>query len=199
MAVTFQQGSPRTKTATRDPGGDAARLGSNKNLDTSNAKSNKRLNTELESEGAEFLVLGQLLIERIPAYKTYTNLRGYDLVATSPESNRAARIQVKSRWATTAPHFLIRNVEECDFVVLVRLNRGTPTWSTAKRVLPPEDPEYYVLNAKDAKNLITQRGTGWGKIWWRKDDFEPHRRNWSIVRKFLRIPKAPPKAGQDDL
>jgi hypothetical protein len=82
-----------------------------------------RQDTKLESQGAEFLVLGQLLIEGIPAYKTYTNLRGYGLVATWPETNRVARIQVKSRWATTAPHFLIKNVDECDFVALVRLNR----------------------------------------------------------------------------
>ena len=150
-----------------------------------------RQNTTLESEGAEFLVLGQLLIEGIPAYKTYTNLRGYDLVATWPESNRAARIQVKSRWATTAPHFLIKNTDECDFVVLVRLNRGSPPWSKGKHTLPPQEPEYYVLTAKDAKSLITQPGTGWDKIWWRKDDFERHRRNWSIVRKFLRMPKEP--------
>jgi len=44
-----------------------------------------RLDTRLESEGAEFLVLGQLLIHRIAAYKTYTNMLGYDLVATHPE------------------------------------------------------------------------------------------------------------------
>jgi hypothetical protein len=150
--------------------------------------------TTLESGGAEFLVLGQLLIEGIPAYETYTNLRGYDLIATWPETKRVARIQVKSRWATTAPNFLIRDVEECDFVVLVRLNRGTPSWSTAKRVLVPTDPEYYVLTANEAKNLIASRGTGWDKIWWRKDDFEPHRRNWSIVRGFLRIPKPPKTA-----
>lgn len=40
-----------------------------------------RLDTRLESEGAEFLVLGQLLIARIPTYKTYTNMPGWDLVA----------------------------------------------------------------------------------------------------------------------
>jgi hypothetical protein len=62
-----------------------------------------RLDTKLESEGAEFLVLGQLLVARIPTYKTYTNMPGYDLVATNPDTNRAARIQVKSRWRTGAP------------------------------------------------------------------------------------------------
>jgi len=156
-----------------------------------------RQDTKLESEGAEFLVLGQLLIEGIPAYKTYTNLRGYDLVATWPETKRVARIQVKSRWATTAPHFLVKNADECDFVVLVRLNRGAPSWAPEReRELKAEEPDYYVLTSEDARNLIAQPGTGWAKIRWRKEEFAPHRRNWSIVRKFLRIPKGPkpPKA-----
>ena len=64
-----------------------------------------RLNTRLESEGAEFLVLGNLLIEEIAAYKTYANMPGYDLIVTNPEVVTAARIQVKSRWQTNAPAF----------------------------------------------------------------------------------------------
>jgi len=192
MATTIQRGVRRTKTANiRKQRGGMSRPGPSQKLETSEAKKTTRQNTKLESEGAEFLVLGQLLIAGIPAYKAYTNLRGYDIVATWPETNRVARIQVKSRWATTAPHFLIKTVDECDFVVLVRLNRGSPPWDTAKRVLPPQEPEYYVLAAGEAKNLIAQRETGWDKIWWRKDDFEPHRRHWSIVRKFLRMPKEP--------
>jgi hypothetical protein len=87
-----------------------------------------RQDTKLETEGAEFLVLGQLLIEVISVYDAYINLRGYDLVATWPEMNRVARIQVKEPMGATAPHFLIKNVDECDFVVLVRLNRGSPPW-----------------------------------------------------------------------
>jgi hypothetical protein len=123
-------------------------------------------------EGAEFLVLGQLLIEGVPAYKAYTNLRGYDVLATSPDTKRSARIQVKSRWATDAPHFLIKKIDECDFVVLVRLNRGTPSWSSAKRALLPEEPEYYILDAKEATDRVADRETGWVKIRWRKEDFQ---------------------------
>ncbi|BAZ18683.1 hypothetical protein NIES4071_105680 (plasmid) [Calothrix sp. NIES-4071] len=45
-------------------------------------------------------------------------------VATNPEKNLSCRIQVKSRWATDFDGaFLIRNFD-CDFVVLVALNRG---------------------------------------------------------------------------
>jgi hypothetical protein len=115
-----------------------------------------RQDTQLESEGAEFLVLGQLLIEGIPAYKTYTNLRGYDLVATWPETNRSARIQVKSRWATNAKQFLIKEID-CDFVVLVRLNRGYRFAAAEKMTLPPQDPEFYVLAGPKHSLLIMKR------------------------------------------
>jgi hypothetical protein len=145
-----------------------------------------RQNTRLESEGAEFLVLGQLLIEGIPAYKTYTNLRGYDIVAIWPETNRSARVQVKSRWATDANAFLIKEFD-CDFVVLVRLNRGYRYSAIAKRQLAPEEPEYYVLSADEAKALKATRG--WGKIVWSKELFERHRRRWEIVHDFLKQPE----------
>ena len=147
-----------------------------------------RQDTKLESEGAEFLVLGQFLIEGIPAYKTYTNLPGYDLVATCPETNRSARIQVKSRWATDANQFLIKTID-CDFVVLVKLNRGYRFSTVAKHALPPQEPEYYVLTAKDARSRVADRATGWDKIRWQKKDFEPLRRDWSSIREFLEIPR----------
>lgn len=54
-----------------------------------------RKNTRLQSEGAEFLVLGQLLMHGIPAYKAYVNMPGYDLVATDPDAGTGARISVK--------------------------------------------------------------------------------------------------------
>ena len=52
--------------------------------------------TRLESEGAEFLVLGHLLINGVATYKTYTNMPGYDLVATNPEHNTSARIKSRA-------------------------------------------------------------------------------------------------------
>ena len=40
-----------------------------------------RLDTSLEATGAEFLVLGELLIEGIVAYKTYTRHLGFKIIA----------------------------------------------------------------------------------------------------------------------
>lgn len=137
-----------------------------------------RQNTQLESEGAEFLVLGQLLIQGIPAYKTYTNMPGYDLVATNPEKNRAARLQVKSRWKTNAEGFIIKNFD-CDFVVIVKLNRGSKDGEA--KVLPPE---FYILPVEVARDL--PRTKGWGKVSFRNiPDLESYRDHWELIRTFL--------------
>lgn len=137
-----------------------------------------RQNTQLESEGAEFLVLGHLLIQGIPSYKTYNNMPGYDLVATNPERNRVARIQVKSRWKTKAEGFIIKNFE-CDFVIIVRLNRGSKEGTTD--ILPPE---YFVLPVDFAVNL--PRTAGWGKVSFSKiPQLESYRENWNLIRDFL--------------
>lgn len=83
-----------------------------------------RLNSRLEWQGAEFLVLAHLLIEGIEAYKPYVNHPAYDLVALNPHGKNLARISVKSRWATNrAGHFPLNSLD-CDFVVHVALNRG---------------------------------------------------------------------------
>ena len=83
-----------------------------------------RRDTRLEAQGAEFLVLGQLLVEGIQAYKAYVNMPGYDVVAVNPEaqSRPVARISVKSRWRASARGFLINNFDS-DFVVVVKLTR----------------------------------------------------------------------------
>lgn len=140
-----------------------------------------RLDTRLESEGAEFLVLGQLLLARIPTYKTYTNMPGYDLVATNPELNSAARIQVKSRWRTGAPGFPIRHFG-CDFVVFCRLNRGNKA-GTGK----VKQPEYFVLPVAVVRGIW--KDTNWGKVYLRDiDDVEQYRDRWDLVADFLEAP-----------
>src|SRR3954452_4745739 len=83
-----------------------------------------RLDSRLEAEGAEFLVLAHLLIEGIQAIKAYTRFPGYDLIAADPDHGTSCRVQVKSRWATDYDRgFPLSNLET-DFVVLVALNRG---------------------------------------------------------------------------
>ena len=138
-----------------------------------------RLDTRLESEGAEFLVLGQLLLHKIPTYKTYTNMPGYDLVATNPERNKSAKIQVKSRWRTGAIGFLIKNFD-CEFVVVAFLNRGSK--DGRKKVLAPI---YYVLPVSVVEALPNE--DMFNKRDLRKvDNLEFYKENWTQISDFLK-------------
>ena len=139
-----------------------------------------RQDTRLESEGAEFLVLGQFLINRIPTYKTYTNMPGYDLVATNPEKNISAKIQVKSRWATRAAGFPIKNFD-CDFVVVALLNRGSKDGK--RKVLPLE---YFVFPVEIVISAC-HTDSSWSKVLLKDiDNLEEYRENWHIVSQFLK-------------
>lgn len=104
-----------------------------------------RQNTKLEAEGAEFLVLGHLLIEGVSCFKAYVNFPGYDLIATNAEKSRIARIQVKSRWATDYDKsFPIKNYN-CDFVVHVALNRGYRFSKKNSKTLGIAEPEFFIF------------------------------------------------------
>jgi len=142
-----------------------------------------RLDTRLEAEGAEFLVLGQLLLNRIASYKTYTNMSGYDLVATNPESNKSAMIQVKSRWRTGAAGFPIKNFS-CDFVVVVLLNRGSKDGK--KEVFPPN---YYVFPVEVVMNA--PRSANWGKVNLRDiPNYEAYEEQWNLIAQRLEVSDA---------
>lgn len=145
-----------------------------------------RQNTLLECEGAEFLVLGWLLIQGIPSYKTYTNMPAYDVVAMNPEENKLARISVKSRWTTGAAGFPIKNFD-CDFVVLVKLNRGE---KHGRR--PVLDPEFFVFPTAMLREV--PRSVGWGRMELKNiPELQTYKNNWSLIRNFLEITRPKPE------
>jgi len=142
----------------------------------------KRQDTLLAATGAEFLVLGNLLIEGIPAYKSYTNMQGYDLVAYNPELKSLVRIQVKSRWTSKPSGFLIKNFD-CDILVLALLNRGTKD-----KKIEPSTPKYYVIPIDIVKKF--PRSESWGKINLNKSRFqelEKYENQWGIIKSKLKI------------
>jgi hypothetical protein len=98
----------------------------------------------LRSEGAEFLVLANLLIRDIQATKAYTNFPGWDVLAVNPKTGKQARVQVKSRWATDSGNFLVQNFE-CDFVVLVYLNRGFNFSKRGRAENGIKDPQFWIF------------------------------------------------------
>jgi len=150
-----------------------------------------RQNTQLEATGAEFLVLGQLLVAGIPAFKSYTNFKGYDLTATNADRKRSVRVQVKSRWRTGAEGFIIQSID-CDFVVVVLLNRGSRDGRAEVR-----PPEFFVIPAKVARAL--PRSRTWGKV--NFSDFpqlQQYRDRWDLVQRALgmKSPQASRRVGK---
>jgi hypothetical protein len=145
-----------------------------------------RRNTRLESEGAEFLVLGQLLITGIEAHKAYTRYPGYDLIATNPQRDKACRIQVKSRWATDYDgSFLIKSFD-CDFVVHVALNRGY-SFRRRGREGGVKAPESWVFPT-DVVRAAQSSKSAWGKVFVRRiAEADEYREAWGLIRTFLEL------------
>jgi len=146
-------------------------------------KPSRRKNTQLESEGAEFLVLGQLLIQRIHAYKNYSRMPGYDLVAINPTTQRVAKISVKSRWRTGATGFIAGDVKkiDCDFVVVARLNRGIGNDATQAG-----PPEFFVFPVKIIK---TAKHSAWNRVEFRTiPHLKSYQDAWEEISEFLSKP-----------
>jgi len=149
----------------------------------------KRQDTKLESEGAEFLVLGTLLIKGVSCFKAYVNFPGYDLVAINPDNSRRARIQVKSRWATDYNRsFPIKNFE-CEFVVHVALNRG---YRFSKQIKANDtgvkDPLYYVFPVAVVK-AAQNANDKWGKVTIKSiPDYDDYLNAWQLIVDYLADP-----------
>jgi hypothetical protein len=138
-----------------------------------------RRDTRLESQGAEFLVLGQLLIEGIPAYKAYVNMPGYDVLALNPSAvpGCTARVSVKSRWRAKASGILIDNFAS-DFVVIVMLNKGTAN------ALPVQ---YFVIPT-DHLAKLKRSASPWGKLAFSSiPNLGDYADGWERIKAFLGI------------
>jgi hypothetical protein len=147
------------------------------------AKEKLRLDTKLEADAAEFLVLGHLLLNRISAFKAYANFPGYDLIATNADNNSSARLQVKSRYRTDWDGFIIKNLN-CDFVIFVALNRGygTPKKNGDRGIAPPE---FYVL-PRARVDRVRDPDNAWGKIVKKRlTGIETFKDRWDLISDYL--------------
>ena len=145
-----------------------------------------RQDTKLESEGAEFLVLGHLLLEGVPCFKAYVNFPGYDLIATNAETGRNCRIQVKSGWATNYDRsFPIKNFN-CEFVVHVALNRGYRFGKSPKDGdTGIQEPDYFVFPASVVKAAQNAEDK-WGKVTISNiPEHKQYKNGWHLIRTYL--------------
>ena len=152
-----------------------------------------RLDSRLEQEGAEFLVLGQLLIEGIEAHKAYTRYPGFDIVALRPETARQCRIQVKSRWATDHNRRFPMRTFDCDFVVFVSLNRGYRSRGNLRRYGSPpggrKDPDFFVFPVEAVKQARVA-SSSWGNVAVNAiPAWESCRDAWEQIARFLDTPE----------
>lgn len=139
----------------------------------------QRLNTQLESEAAEFLVLANLLLQKIPSHKNYTRHKDYDIIATNPANNKLAKIQVKSRYRLNAWGFPISNFNS-DFVVFCRLNRKMKDKQENK------EPEFYIFPTKLIQQNTAMAG-GWNKCMvTRIKCYDKYYMNWNLIYRFLK-------------
>jgi hypothetical protein len=145
----------------------------------------QKQDTKLESEGAEFLVLGLLLVEGVSTYKAYINFPGYDLTAINPNTKKVARIQVKSRWATDYDtSFPLKNLD-CDFVVHVALNRG---YRFGKKNNEKDNgvkpPIFYVFPVDVIAKARNEKG--WNKVQIKRvENLDKYIDNWTLIKEYL--------------
>ena len=144
-----------------------------------------RLDSRLEAQGAEFLVLGQLLVAGVQTYKAYTNYPGYDLIAVSKDGERTCRVQVKSRWATDWDRGFPIKSFDCDFVVLVALNRGRRYRKAASANDDVRPPEFWIFPVADVR-AAQDPNSSWGKVFLRRFE-EPDRYQdaWHLIVQDL--------------
>jgi hypothetical protein len=148
-------------------------------------KGKTRLDTKLEAEAAEFFVLAHLLLHRISAYKAYVNFPGYDLIAADAENGKLARLQVKSRYRSDWDGFIIKDCENCDFVIFVALNRGKGGGWRGRDDEEKKAPQFFVLpiawvrEARDENNK-------WGNITRnRLGGIENFENRWELIADHL--------------
>ncbi len=143
-----------------------------------------RLDSRLESVGAEFLVLGQLLTRGIQSYKSYINHPGYDLIAVRPDTRKTVTIQVKSRWATDFNKSFPISSFDSDFVVLVALNRGV-RYRKSKGAAPPREPDYFVFPTPLVRQARSQSGKWKVAKLYMMGDYNAYRNRWDLIAKAI--------------
>lgn len=146
-----------------------------------------RLNSHLHSTGAEFLVLGNLLINGVPSYKAYVNNPSYDIIAMNPDNNLSCRIQVKSRFASDFGGGFLMGKGDFEFLILAALNRGVRYSRRKERGDGVKDPIFYVL-PRNALPAFAQESVKWKKLFVKDiPDIGKFENNWRLIKDYLRI------------
>jgi hypothetical protein len=144
-----------------------------------------RDDTTLEAAGAEHLVVGRLLIDGLQAFRAYANQAGYDLLVVNPQTRRSVKVQVKSRVAVDSGAFRIKSFD-FDFVVFVRLNRGTKVSRKAGQRENVLAPEFYIVPKEAVVSVGDEQVARIPKGWLKS---QPRfLENWDSIKDALADP-----------
>ena len=154
-----------------------------------------RKDTTLPSSGAEFLVLGELLIREIESHKSYGNQKAYDIVSVNSKNNKSARIQVKCKNFKTDYGFWLNEKEKlCDFYVFVHtgIYKYVKRKSDGKRISQliennPSKPRFFIMDFKKTQEYkrTDKDGTDYLRIL-KDTPYEKFEDNWMQIKKFLK-------------
>ena len=150
----------------------------------------KRKDTKLVSTGAEFIVLGKLLLHEIQTYKTYVNFEGYDLVAVNPDKGKSAKIQVKSKNFVNDFGFYLNPVEkdQPDFYVFCQTNVYHYVNKVARITEDKKTkPRFFIMDYKNVQKYKStdKQGSDYIKLKTRVPNFEHYEENWKLIKNFL--------------
>lgn len=143
----------------------------------------KRINTQLEQEGAEHLVIGNLLRFKVQSFLCPKNFENYDLIAVNPSNKKMKKIQVKSRLTKTASSFPLDKVGS-DFIVFVKLNCASRIKGELLYKYDTE-PEFYIFPTKLCEEY-REKG-GWHKVKVRDiPDYQSYKNKWKLISDNLK-------------
>ena len=124
------------------------------------------------SLGAEHLVMGYLMRRNILAYKAPPNNEGYDIICIHPDPRHEprqgqrsqVRVQVKSRFATDATHFTVKDesLDAFDFAVFVCLNIGR-FYGKYDGTSGEEAPEFYTVPRDEVREWL--KASNWSYVY----------------------------------
>ena len=147
----------------------------------------------LTPDGAEFLVLGNLLVRGIYAYKNYVNTPDFDVVALNPDNNKKiARIEVKSRQHTNAKAYQMKSFKS-DFVVFVQLNKYKRSKNIKIFTGSENNINYIIIPTKKVKSLKRRKTPNtWGRYRVNIGYLPSYKKyendlGWTLIKKFLKI------------
>lgn len=138
------------------------------------------------SEGAEFLVIGHLLVENVRSFRAVDNTIGYDLWAVDRHSRVCARLHVTSRWAEDYDQSFPLRGFEYDFLIHVALNRGLRFHKKGLgHAAASGRPEYFVFPVDVVKDAEAKNDRPNTVALTHISDLDAYRNNWRLIKSFL--------------